>query len=113
MVAGTTPVLVHNCKTPRGFPDRELPRDPRTGEPAPDPAAAGYPHTQLGVKGSRRNPPYAQAREFDADGKPVRDVDFTDHGRPQNHDNPHQHPWNENATGGTRSRGGAEPLDWE
>ncbi|WP_307666588.1 RHS repeat-associated core domain-containing protein [Streptomyces sp. V2I9] len=112
VLAGATPVLVHNCNTPRGFPDRELPRDPRTGEPAPDPAAAGYPHTQLGVKGSRRNPPYAQAREFDADGKPVRDVDFTDHGRPQNHDNPHQHPWNENATGGTRSRGGAEPLDW-
>ncbi|MGV9887273.1 RHS repeat-associated core domain-containing protein [Streptomyces sp. NPDC003395] len=110
VLAGQTPVLVHNC--PRGFPDRELPRDPRTGEPAPDPAAAGYPHTQLGVKGSRRNPPYAQAREFDADGKPVRDVDFTDHGRPQNHDNPHQHRWNENPTGGTRSRGGAEPLDW-
>ncbi|MCX4762128.1 polymorphic toxin-type HINT domain-containing protein [Streptomyces sp. NBC_01275] len=112
VLAGGTAVLVHNCNTPRGFPDRELPRDSRTGEPAPDPAAAGYPHTQLGVKGSRRNPPYAQAREFDADGKPVRDVDFTDHGRPQNHDNPHQHPWNENATGGTRSRGGAEPLDW-
>ncbi|OXS36453.1 polymorphic toxin-type HINT domain-containing protein [Streptomyces sp. XY006] len=112
--ARETPVLVHNCTTPRGFPDRELPRNPRTGEPEPDPAAAGFPHTQLGVKKSKsgRTPPYAQAREFDAEGKPVKDVDFTDHGRPQNHDNPHQHPWNENATGGTRSRGGAEPLDY-
>ncbi|MFE6870741.1 ricin-type beta-trefoil lectin domain protein [Kitasatospora sp. NPDC057692] len=115
VMAGGTPVLVHNCptarNTPRGYPDRELPRNPRTGEPDPDPAAAGYPHTQLGVKNSKRNPPYAQAREFDADGRPVRDVDFTDHGRPQNHDNPHQHRWNENATGGTRSRGVPEPMD--
>ncbi|NGY63349.1 RHS repeat protein [Lentzea sp. NEAU-D13] len=68
------------------FPDRELPRD-RHGNPVPDPEAQGYPHTQLGTKDGRHGP-YPQAREFDADGRPVRDIDFTDHGRPANHDNP-------------------------
>ena len=41
----------------------------------------------------------------DASGKPVRDVDFTDHGRPHNHLVPHQHEYGQNPTGGTRSRG--------
>ncbi|MEU7584242.1 RHS repeat-associated core domain-containing protein [Streptomyces sp. NPDC041068] len=94
----------------QGFPDRKLPRD-KHGNPAPDPAAEGYPHTQLGIKPGRRDR-YAQAREFDADGQPVRDIDFTDHGRPQNHDNPHQHRYLPNPTGGTRQRGPAEPLEW-
>ena len=47
---------------------------------------------------------YAQAREFDVQGKPLRDIDFTDHGRSQNHPNPHQHIYEENPTGGTKSR---------
>ncbi|NEB08223.1 hypothetical protein G3I32_04950 [Streptomyces coelicoflavus] len=64
----------------------------------------------LGQKKGRRET-YAQAREFDVDGKPVKDVDFTDHGRPRDHDDPHQHPYNENSTGGSRSRGEAEPLE--
>ncbi|MFF8948500.1 RHS repeat-associated core domain-containing protein [Streptomyces sp. NPDC014940] len=113
VLAGATPVLVHNCNTgPRGFPARSLPRN-KHGEPVGDPAADGHPHTVLGQKKGRRET-YAQAREFDAEGKPVKDVDFTDHGRPRDHDDPHQHPYNENTTGGSRSRGEAEPLEgWD
>jgi hypothetical protein len=89
------------------FPERPLPRDPH-GNPTPDPEAAGRPHTQLGQKEGRRGQ-YDQAREFDASGKPVRDIDFTDHGR-KNHPNPHQHQYSPNGTGGTPSRGPTEPL---
>ena len=75
----------------RYAPARELPRDPRTGQPTPDSDAEG-PHTQLGTRASRKRPgeTYTQAREFDSEGKPVRDVDFTDHGR-GDHSNPHEH----------------------
>ncbi|WP_201747888.1 DUF6443 domain-containing protein [Chitinophaga vietnamensis] len=81
---------------------RELPRDSRTGEPVPDPQATG-PHTQLGSKEGRKGT-YNQAREFDQNGKPVKDIDFTDHGRPGNHVNPHEHPYVQNPTGGTPMR---------
>jgi hypothetical protein len=80
-------------------PDRALPRD-KNGNPIPD---SNAPHTQLGTK-KGRNGDYTQAREFDANGKPVRDIDFTDHGRPQNHPNPHQHRYVPNDTGGTLRR---------
>ncbi|MCH9609382.1 MAG: hypothetical protein S4CHLAM45_05230 [Chlamydiales bacterium] len=54
---------------------------------------------------------YPQAREFDENGEPVRDIDFTDHGRPKNHPNPHEHKWEPNPTGGTPQRSPeAEPL---
>lgn len=88
------------------FPDRDLPRA-KGGEPAPEPDAAG-PHTQLG-RADGRYGRYKQAREFDKDGKPVRDIDFTEH-RPGTHPNPHQHRSIPNKTGGTPSRGRAEPL---
>ncbi|MDX8430654.1 MAG: RHS repeat-associated core domain-containing protein [Candidatus Algichlamydia australiensis] len=81
-------------------PDRDLPRDPRTKEPKPESDA---PHTQLGTKEGRKGK-YPQAREFDINGKPVRDIDFTDHGRSKDHSNPHQHEYKPNPTGGTRSR---------
>jgi len=87
-------------------PDRPLPRDKRTKEPVPD---TDKPHTQLGTrKGSKGK--YPQAREFDKDGKPVRDIDFTDHGRPHEHTKPHQHKHIENSTGGTPQRGDPEPV---
>lgn len=54
---------------------------------------------------------HPQGREFDSNGKPVRDIDFTDHGRPSTHDNPHQHEWIPNPTGGTPKRGPAKPLN--
>lgn len=89
-------------------PDRKLPRTP-DGVPTPDTDAS---HTQLGMKESekRKGEKYPQAREFDEHGKPVRDIDFTDHDRPHDHTNPHQHEYEENPTGGTKSRGDAIPL---
>ncbi|MHA6911494.1 RHS repeat-associated core domain-containing protein, partial [Ralstonia pseudosolanacearum] len=90
-----------------GFPDRELPRD-KNGLPVPEPDAEG-PHTQLGKKDGRKGK-YDQAREFDENGRPVRDVDFTDHGRPNDHPNPHQHWYLPNPTGGTQMRGPTKPL---
>ena len=80
------------------------------GTPKPDPEAAGTSHTQLGTKSGRKGD-YKQAREFDKDNKPVRDIDHTDHGRPQNHPNPHQHKYKQNSTGGTLQRSKTEPLD--
>jgi RHS repeat-associated protein len=89
------------------FPDEPLPVKP-FGEPAGVEGAAG-PHTGLGTEeGSKGS--YPTAREIDAEGKPVRQIDFTDHGRPIGHTNPHQHPYKENPTGGTRQRGEAEPV---
>jgi hypothetical protein len=74
-------------------PNRELPRYP-SGRPKPE---SPYPHTQLGTrKGS-----YPQSREFDANGRPVRDIDWTDHGKPDWHTDPHQHVY-----GPDGSRGG-------
>ncbi|HGM5959996.1 TPA: RHS repeat-associated core domain-containing protein [Stenotrophomonas maltophilia] len=90
------------------FPDRDLPRD-QHGNPTPDPGAKG-PHTQLGQKDGRKSR-YDQAREFDGDGKPVKDIDFTDHGRPSQHVNPHEHPYVPNKTGGTPMRGDERPLN--
>ncbi|MFM8899896.1 MAG: RHS repeat-associated core domain-containing protein [Burkholderiales bacterium] len=97
------------AEAPNGnrFPDRPLPRD-KDGNPIPDPEAEGA-HTQLGQKQGRKGK-YDQAREFDANGKPVRDIDFTDHGRPQNHPNPHQHDYLPNPTGGTPQHGPPKPL---
>ncbi len=89
------------------FPDRDLPRDPRHNTPVPDPEAEGRPHTQLGQRDGRRGR-YGQAREFDSNGNPVRDIDFTDHGR--GHPNPHQHDYVPNPTGGTPGRGNHRPL---
>ncbi|WDZ74299.1 hypothetical protein PWW31_29230 [Vibrio harveyi] len=91
-------------------PDRKLPRTEH-GVPVPD---SDLPHTQLGVKKGRKGA-YTQAREwgYDLNGKlePKRDIDFTDHGRPQNHPNPHQHDWEANPTGGTPQHGFAKPLE--
>ena len=88
--------------------DREL---PRRADGTPDPSADGASgaHTQLGKK-EGRSETYNQAREFDADGNVVKDIDFTDHGRPGQHTNPHQHRYTPNETGGTPKRGKAEPL---
>ena len=87
-----------------------LRRDGRTGEPTPDPEARGTDHTQLGTQQGRRGE-YRQAREFDSNDNPVRDIDFTDHGRPQQHPNPHEHRYVPNPTGGTPQRSRtANPL---
>jgi len=89
-------------------PDRELPRK-ENGEPDATADGAEGAHTQLGTKNGREGK-YKQAREFDAEGNPKKDIDFTDHGRPDTHSNPHQHEWIPNETGGTPKRGKQEPL---
>ncbi|QHN19565.1 hypothetical protein GII30_23170 [Gordonia amarae] len=105
---------------PGGFPDRHaegrrdaagnnlkggLPRD-RHGNPIPD---SPYPHSQLGIAHGRRDT-YPVAREFDRDGNIVKDIHWTDHGRPMEHTNPHQHRYEPNPTGGTPKHPGPEPL---
>jgi RHS repeat-associated protein len=67
------------------------------------------PHTQLGTRGDGEDK-YPQAREFDENGNPVKDIDFTDHGYPEKHPAPHQHPWVPNSTGGTPKRGNPEKV---
>ena len=90
-------------------PDRPLPVTP-DGIPVPD---VNIPHTQLGVKGSKRRPgeKYPQAREFGDNGKPIKTIDFTDHKEPLTHPNPHEHPCNPNPTGGTSRRGDPKLLE--
>lgn len=86
-------------------PDRDLPRDKVSGNAIPETDSA---HTQLGRRTSKqRGERYPQAREFDSNGKPVRDVDFTDHGRPEEHTNPHEHNYDPK----TGKRGPNKPLD--
>jgi hypothetical protein len=38
-------------------------------------------------------------------------IDFTDHGEPLIHSNPHEHPSKPNQTGGTPKRGDPQPLE--
>jgi hypothetical protein len=82
--------------------------------PVPDVDA---PHSQLG----QSKPKYGsepQAREWDygPNGKlqPQRDIDFSDHGTPEIHANPHQHELTPNnpklAPKGGYKRGGPKPL---
>lgn len=62
---------------------------------------------QLGKEWSRKGFWYAQAREWEMEnGRLVmtKVVDFTDHGRPLQHPNPHQHRYIENSTGGSRKK---------
>ena len=91
-------------------PDRPLPRD-KNGNPIPD---TNVPHTQLGTKPGRKGT-YTQAREwgYDENGKlvPKRDIDFTDHGRSNEHPNPHQHVYIPNPSGGTSQHGPAGKLE--
>ncbi len=90
-------------------PLRPLPITKPGGVPIPD---TDVPHTQLGTRDGRSGK-YPQAREFGYDGVPVRLIDFTDHGYPENHTNPHQHKYKPNPTGGTPIRGSAEPVpEW-
>jgi hypothetical protein len=82
-----------------------LPKD-KDGRPVPD---SEHPHTQLGERKGRKGS-YRKTREWGKDGKLEKDTDWTDHGRPKDHPNPHQHRWLPNSTGGTPQRGPAEPM---
>lgn len=78
-------------------------RIPRSKEPIRDEGAEGA-HTQLGKENGRKGK-YTKAREFDKDGNRLRDIEFTDHDRPEDHPhNPHQHKYKENETGVTRKK---------
>ncbi len=67
-------------------PDFAPPRDPKTANYLPHPAAEGSPHTTLGVRdGSNRR--YTQGATFDEIGEFQGRTDVTDHGR-KDHPNP-------------------------
>ncbi len=92
--------------------DFYVPICPNTGRPLPLPRnphgqnipSAETPHTQLGMReGSKGS--YRQTREWGYDGQQVKTTDWTDHGRPGVHSNPHDHPTIPNPTGGTPKRG--------
>jgi len=89
---------------------RYVPRD-ADGNPLPLPRSAHgelapsspAPHSQIGWREGRKGG-YRQTREFGENGRPVKDTDWTDHGRPKQHQSPHDHPWTDNPTGGTPRR---------
>jgi len=91
-------------------PPNALPRE-KNGEMVP---SSPNPHTQLGTETSRKAGDYTAAREWGANGQPVRDIHFTDHGRPSvpGHVNPHQPQHIPNPTGGTPQYGPAKPYNW-
>jgi hypothetical protein len=107
-------VLVHNLSPEAAGPP--IPRDENgrpiplpnypTGEPMP---SSPYPHSQIGGTKGRKGE-YAQTREWGENGQPIRRIDWTDHGRPNEHTNPHQHRFIPNPTGGTPRVGDAEPV---
>jgi len=72
---------------------------PQRLPPGPDPAAEGA-HTRL--RWDTINKRVYQGREFDAEGNPVRDIDFTTHPL-ASHPTPHQHEWIPNIPGNPRS----------
>jgi hypothetical protein len=81
-----------------------LPRGPN-GELAP---SSMDPHTQIGWQEGRRGG-YVQTREFGPNGQPVKQVDWTNHGRPGQHTDPHVHDYVPNPTGGSPQHGPARP----
>ncbi len=97
-----------------GTPVYKHQKPPRFGEPKPDPDARGS-HSRL--RWDEYNSRVYQAREFNAVGQPIRDIDFTSptyqNGtlRPDHILPPHQHRWIPNVTGGIPSRSKEpEPL---
>ena len=80
---------------------------PRTedGQLAP---SSTDPHTQIGWRDGRKDS-YIQTREFGPNGQPIKQVDWTDHGRPQLHTDPHVHDYIPNPTGGSPQVGPARP----
>ena len=96
----STPTL----KIGEAFPKKPLPID-KYGNKI---SYSNRPHTQLGTKIGRKET-YPQAREFGKNGKLVRDIHFTNHGKPF-HANHHQHKYIPNKTKGSLKRGPAESI---
>lgn len=53
---------------------------------------------------------YRVACEWGKNSNLIKDIDFTDHGRPDKCLNPHQHMWVKSSTDGSLKRGVTEPL---
>jgi len=114
-VNGSTGAKGDSAPAPPGTytPERTLPTDKR-GVPVPDTNA---PHTQLG-RSKDKYGAEPQGREWgygeNGELQPLRDIDFTDHGTPDIHPNPHQHPLTPNnpkiAPKGGYQRGEPLPL---
>jgi RHS repeat-associated protein len=108
--AGVTGYGAGSQRNPPGTyrPPEALPRN-RGGEWSP---TSPCPHSQIGTEYGRQVGPYTVGREFGPHGKPIRDIHFTDHGRPNvpGHTIPHQHRRLPNPTGGTPIYGPAEPY---
>jgi hypothetical protein len=118
------PVYIPMQQSPDGTqaPVR-LPQQRINGEdiPTPDPAANGAPHTTLGGRVGSDGRTYRQSATFpggswpSADGKdvPWGRVDWTDHGRPQDHPDPHMHEFNWQQDPNQRKDDPAPPRgDW-
>jgi hypothetical protein len=102
------------------FEEQEPNRLPSGNKPLPDINANGS-HSQL--RWDIINNRIYQAREFDANGYPIRDIDFTSptyrngNSRPNHAPPPHQHLWQLNdpqigpRSGFKRQGGGGSPLD--
>ncbi|MDH7448431.1 RHS repeat domain-containing protein [Aquimarina sp. 2201CG14-23] len=88
-------------KNSKYTPDRKLKNDPKTGRPIIDPEASGKTHTQLGKKKSSNKGvgTYTTRRTIDKDGSVRKTIDYTDHGRPKNHKNPHTHNYHKTKNG--------------
>ncbi|GAA4263239.1 hypothetical protein GCM10022255_105990 [Dactylosporangium darangshiense] len=105
MLAGNTPVLVHNDGV-NYFPPRNL-RElyDKGGKAIPD--VEGRAHTQLGRNNVGKPSEYNAAHEFDENGRLVRQSHWSDHSDPRLHPNPHQHVYDP-VTG---ARGTVEPFE--
>ncbi|WP_152622431.1 polymorphic toxin-type HINT domain-containing protein [Archangium violaceum] len=100
--AGDLRAWVHNnCEPKHYIPDSPLPQQ-RVRDvdiPTPDPRAEGRAHTTLGGRDGSDGVRYRQSATFPentwpkANGQdvPMSRVDWHNHGRPQDHTNPHQH----------------------
>lgn len=103
-----------SSNTPDRTANDELRTDSKTGAAKPDPEAEGAAHSQLGTRNNSKSQPgktYPRAQEFDAQGQPVREIDFTDHGMPKEHPNPHEHKRGpEPNPGAGRKKGPPTPL---
>ena len=97
---------------PKGYrpwvPKKPIPKG-KNGEHKPD---CDFPHTQLGTKSGRKGD-YPQTKEWGGkgdrgyDNNTPKDLkDWTNHGRPGNHPDPHRHPYNPS----TGKKGTAEPV---
>jgi len=94
-----------------------VPTDPVTGEKLPLPKdrhgvlipEVDVPHTQIGWREGTHGD-YKQTREWGPNGQPIKRTDWSDHGYPNIHSNPHDHFTFPNPTGGTPQNGKATPI---